>query len=297
MASKKIKDFLINDIFAPAGFESNEMEFIKAASDLTEVEISDELVKKFHDNMLSREAAKNNTELEKMFRSNHWADFADILDKRIAVDISQLEDTQRTTVKEIKNTPDKIGKLLEFMRVNKLKIEDSEIEKKYNELLSKHNTQQTTYEGEISDLRDNHQKELDDKDSKFTDYKIDNLIKAEINNYQLIDNIPGGKNYLAESNTNTIRSDSRFIVELENSGLVFNDRKDPTKKYFENNKEFVLKQVLDPLMKDWRKNSPGPSTKKTETSQESTPPRALTFHEMNQEKVKANQAEAVANLG
>jgi len=297
MASKKIKDFLINDIFASAGFEANEIEFINAASDLSEVEISDELVKKYHDNMLSREAAKNNTELEKMFRSNHWADFASILDKRIEVDISQLEDTQRTTVKEIKNTPDKIGKLLEFMRANKPKTEDSEIEKKYNELLSKHSGQQTTYEGEISNLRDAHQKELEDKDNKFTDYKIDNLIKAEINNIQLIDNIPGGKNYLAESNTNTIRNDPRFIVGLENSGLVFNDRKDPSKKYFEDNKEFVLKKVLDPLMKDWRKNSPGPSTEKTKIGQEAVAPRALTFQQIQAEKARVNLEEAAANLG
>ena len=297
MGKKKIKDFLINDIFAPAGFESNEMEFIKAASDLTEVEISDELVKKFHDNMLSREAAKNNPELEKMFRSNHWADFASILDKRIEVDISQLEDTQRTTVKEIKNTPDKIGKLLEFMRAKKPNKDDSEVEKKYNELLTKHNGQQKIYEGEISGLKDTYKQELIDKDNKFTDYKIDNLIKAEINNIQVIDNIPGGKNYLAESNTNTIRNDSRFIVGLENSGLVFNDRKDPTKKYFEDNKEFVLKQVLDPLMKDWRKNSPGPSTKKINTGQEATPSTPLTFQQIQAEKAKVNLVEAAGNLG
>jgi len=297
MASKKIKDFLISDIFASAGFKANEIEFINAASDLSEVEISDELVKKFHDNMLSREAAKNNTELEKMFRSDHWAEFAGILDRKMEGDISRLEDTQKATVNEIKNTPDKVGKLLEFLRVNKPKEEDSEIEKKYNELLSKHSGQQGAYEGEISSLRDTHQKELEDKDSKFTDYKIDNLIKAEINNYQLIDNIPGGKNYLAESNTNTIRNDSRFIVGLENSGLVFNDRKDPTKKYFEDNKEFVLKQVLDPLMKDWRKNSPGPSPKKTKLGPEPEPPRTLTFQQIQAEKAKSNLVEAAENLG
>jgi len=123
--AKKIKDFLINDIFASAGFAANEIEFINAASDLSEVEISDELVKKFHDNMLSREAAKNNTELEKMFRSDHWAEFASIVDKRIEGDISRLEETQKTTVKEIKNTPDKIGKLLEFLRTNKPNKDDS----------------------------------------------------------------------------------------------------------------------------------------------------------------------------
>ena len=76
---KKIKDFLITDIFASAGFEANEIEFINAASDISEIEISDELVTKFHDNMLSKEAAANNTELEKKFRTAHWAEFATII--------------------------------------------------------------------------------------------------------------------------------------------------------------------------------------------------------------------------
>jgi len=294
--AKKIKDFLINDIFASAGFAANEIEFINAASDLSEVEISDELVKKFHDNMLSREAAKNNTELEKMFRSDHWAEFASIVDKRIEGDISRLEETQKTTVKEIKNTPDKIGKLLEFLRTNKPVKDDSEIEKKYTELVSKHNTQQTTYESEISGLKDTHQQELTNKDNKFTDFKIDNIIKDEINDYNLIDNIPGGKNYLAESNTNTVRNDPRFIVGYENSGLVFKDRKDPTKIYFEDNKEFVLKQALGPLMKPWEKNSPGPSTKESKTSLDVPPTQALTFQQIQADKAKLNLAKAAAEI-
>ncbi len=297
---KKIKDFLIKDIFASAGFEANEIEFINAASDLSEVEISDELVKKFHDNMLSKDAAINSPELEKEIRPKLWAEFATILDQRLTKDaFGHLDEVQKTTVNEIKNTPDKVGKILEFLTAAKPSSDDSEVKKQLDDLLLKHNSQQKSYEDQIASLKDNHTGELGDKDKKFTNYKIENIIKSNINDRVLIDKIPGGKSYLADSTANVVRNDPRFIIGLNDSGsgLVFNDRKDPTKKYFENNKEIVLKQVLDPMMKEWEKNSPGPSPEKPPNSPNTPAPSNLTFHQMNAEKSKENLVVAAAEAG
>ncbi len=295
--AKKIKDFLIKDIFATAGFDANEIEFINAASDISEVEITDELIQKYHDNMLSKDAALNSPELEKQIRPKLWAEFATIIDQRLTKDaFTHLNEVQKTTVNEIKNTPDKIGKTLEFLTSIKPKEDDSEVQKKYDELILKNNSQQSTYETQISNINNTHKEEITSKDNKFTDYKIDNLVKSEINNYSLIDNIPGGKNYLADSTVVSVRKDPRFVLGLDDSGLVFNDRNDPTKKYFESNKQIVLKQVLEPLMKDWIKNSPGASTGKSTTVPEPQAASTMTFQQLNAAKATENLKTAVSEL-
>ncbi len=294
---QSIKDFLIKDVFSSAGFEANEIEFINAASNISEVEITDDLRQKYHDNMLSKEAALNSPDLEKQIRPKLWAEFATRIDQQLTKGaFTHLDEIQKTTVNEIKNTPDKLAKTLEFLTANKPNDDDSEVQKKYDELILKNNSQQSTYETQISTINDTHKGELTKKDNKFTDYKIDNLVKSEINNYSLIDNIPGGKNYLADSTVVSVRKDPRFVLGLEDSGLVFNDRNDPTKKYFENNKQIVLKQVLEPLMKDWIKNSPGPSPGKPTPTPEPATPSTLTFQQMNAAKARENLAEAAAEL-
>ena len=298
--AKKLKDFVV-DILSTAGIKSNEISFIGSASDINEVEISDELATKFHSNMFSIDAAKNNADLGKHFRTSHWAEFATIIDNRISTDaFPHLDDVQKTTLNEIKNTPDKVGKVLDFLAARKPKADDSELQKKYDALALKVTGDQSTYEGQMSTLKDSHSQELEKKDSEFKDYKINDLIKSNVNNRVLIDNIPGGKNYLAESTVVAIRKDPRFVLGLDSSGsgLVFNDRNDPTKKYFENNKEVVLDQVVGPIMKEgnWEKNSPGPPSTKNKPDP-IVPDRPLTFHEANAIKSRENAAEMVANRG
>lgn len=297
--AKKLKDFVV-DIFSTAGIKDNEISFIGSASDINEVEISDDLATKFHSNMFSIDAAKNNADLGKHFRTSHWAEFATIIDNRISTDaFPHLDEVQKTTLNEIKNTPDKVGKVLDLLISRKPKDDDSELQKKYDALALKVTGDQSTYEGRMSTLKDSHVKELEKKDSEFKDYKINDLIKSNVNDRVLIDNIPGGKNYLADATVVTIRKDPRFVLDLDSSGsgLVFKDRNDHTKKYFENNKEVVLDQVVGPIMKEgnWEKNSPGPPPTKNKPDL-IVPDRPLTFAQSQALKAKDNLIEAAAEL-
>lgn len=267
--AKKIKDFL-NDICTTAGIESTEMEAIKGASSLDEVELTDEFVEKFQEGILTRESAKVDEDLKKHFRTSHWAEFAGLIDQRINKINPLLSAEQVITIKEIENTPDKLEKAIEYVNATIIKAREdkpgdsAELEKKITTLESDKIKLQETHQEIIDGMTETHTKEIEGKDNRFIDYKLDNVIRDEILGRQLIDNIPGGKKFLADSLIRKVKELPDKIPTLLDTGSVeFHKRSDPTEKFFgKNRKEPSLSQVLDDEtdLKDFIKNSPGRPT-------------------------------------
>ena len=261
----KLKDLLLD---ISKKFDNNELISLAGASSVAEIEIEDDTlsdIKTKIDSLMSVDAAKNNTDLDKFFKDKNYSTIKDELLGNIDTDItstvkSLLGDDAVEKLKEKEFTGDKI-KL--FGELAKAALESKEPGDEKIKTINTELNKQIVELNKTNEKKDkDHIKELKKEKLGYTNTLIEKEFDAAFNKYNL------GDKYEGDLFRNALKTDIRQKVSkvakltLSEDGQVIprNPEDDGLELFVNGNKKVEnLGDLMDPLMKDHIKaNNVGP---------------------------------------
>ena len=261
----KLKDLILD---LSKKFSNNELVALAGASSIAEIEIEDTTlddIKTKMDGLMSIDAAKNNTDLDKFFKDKNYSTIKGELLGNIDTDItstvkSLLGDDAVEKLKEKEFTGDKI-KL--FGELAKAALESKEPGDEKIKTINTELNKQIVELNKTNEKKDkDHIKELKKEKLGYTNTLIEKEFDAAFNKYNL------GDKYEGDLFRNALKTDIRQKVSkvakltLSEDGQVIprNPEDDGLELFVNGNKKVEnLGDLMDPLMKDHIKaNNVGP---------------------------------------
>lgn len=120
------------------------------------------------------------------------------------------------------------------------------------------NAQLEALNNKIKEMESHHSEKLKSIEQERMNEKISNIFSKGINSKQLIDNIPGGKDYLIEAITNKARKS--YNLNLNDSDVSFMNKEDGTLEAYEENNKVTLDGYLKKELEPYIKKSDGTPT-------------------------------------
>lgn len=256
-----LKEFLldINKTLAIPGIEA-----LSTAADIAAIEIDDDTVSqttKKLGSLMTVDAAQNNTDLDKFFKTKHYGPIKGELLGNIDTDLMNsaktiLGEDSVDQFKEIEFTGDKIKK---FTELAKAQIESHDGGDEKIKLLNTNLNKQIADGKLASDkILNDHEKEVKKLIAGHNSDLINKEFDLAINQYTLGDKYTA-EDWMKTSLHENIRKQVKSITKLtlsEDKKVIPKNPDDVTMGLFVEGKEInTLKGVLDPLMKDFIKVS------------------------------------------
>jgi len=249
----KLKEWL-KQVTLPLFKTAEEADLFLAASDLTAVEVTDEMQKAFNDKYLTRERAVTDEELLKTLNKNARGLILDLVDARIKKIVPLLsEDDQKIFAAET-NTLNKLD-LLSAAMGNLGKNDDV---KKVSEAARKR-------EAELHEKISGFEEQIKQKDANFDKeikgVKLDYALRSMVAGFELAPEFSTDehKNFLAESTIHSLKSNYKLEFD-DKDERVIHLRKEvdgATVDVYEGNAKVSLTDVLKKKYEPYVKKSAG----------------------------------------
>lgn len=274
------------------------------ASGLKEIQLPDSFVQQFNKEFLTREAALNDKDIYDSHEKSVRGKFYGIMDNKVnqflAAFGDYLTDDQKNEIKNTVDTPSKLDLINKYAPTaiqEKLKTTSTakpteESQRKFEEELNK----------QIKATKEALEKEwtekLTAKEVEFNNDRISSVITQKIFSYNLIDNIPGGKEFLANAIINDLSKEHNLKYE-KGVGVHLRQKDNPEKEVFVNNTKMTVDTVLNEKLKEFVKKSDTTNTSTTSNRSPFPAPQKpatkMTLQEINMQRAREN-AEKLANL-
>jgi hypothetical protein len=302
-----VQEFL-KDLAVKGKIDQTNADFaaVIGASGLKEIELPPAFIDQFNKGFLTRDAALNDKDIYDTHEKTVRGKFYGILDNKVNQLISAfgdvLTDDQKAEIKNTPDTPTKFDLINKYVPVSvqeKLKttttgkpLSEEDKRKLEEDFNSKVKTEREAVAKEWEE-------KLKVKEHEFETDRINSAIAQKIFSYNLMDNIPGGKEYLADATINTLAKEYHLIYE-KNVGVHLRRKDDPEKEVFVNNTKQTIDTVLNDKLKEWVKKSDtaNASTQNQNRSPFTAPEKPvskMTLQEMNRQRAK-EEAVKLANL-
>lgn len=301
-----VQEFL-KDLAVKGKIDQSNPDFatVIGASGLKEIDLPQSFLDQFNKGFLTRAAAENDKDIYDAHEKTVRGKFYGILDNKANQLLSAfgdyLTDEQKAEIKNTVDTPTKydlINKYLPVSLQEKLKAtpagKPSEEDKRRLEedFNNKVKTERETIEKEWTE-------KLKARENEFETERINSVIAQKIFSYNLLDNIPGGKEYLADAKINTLAKKFHLVYE-KGVGVHLRQKDNPEKDVFVNNTKQTIDTVLDDELKEWVKksdttNNSNQSPNRSPFTVPEKPASKMTLQEMNRIRAK-EEATKLANL-
>jgi hypothetical protein len=303
-----VQEFL-KDLAVKGKIDQSNPDFatVIGASGLKEVELPQVFIDQFNKGFLTKDAALNDKDIydthEKTARGKLFGIMDNKVNQFLAAFGDYLTDEQKAEIKNTPDTPTKLDLINKYGPVaiqEKLKTtttagKPSEEDKRKLE---------EEFNAKVKATREEVEKEwtekLKAKEQEHQAEQVSNFIAQKIFSYNLLDNIPGGKDFLADATIHSLAKEYTLIYE-KGVGVHLRRKDDPEKEVFVNNTKMTVDTVLNEKLKDYVKKSDTASNGATSTPNRSPfsapekPASKMTLQEMNRQKAK-EEAVKLANL-
>jgi hypothetical protein len=301
-----VQEFL-KDLAVKGKIDQSNPDFatVIGASGLKEIELPQSFLDQFNKGFLTRDAALNDKDIYDTHEKTVRGKFYGILDNKVNQLLSSfgeyLTDEQKAEIKNTVDTPTKydlINKYLPSSLQEKLKAtpagKPSEEDKRRleEEFNNKVKAERETVEKEWAE-------KLKIKEQEFETDRITSAITQKIFSYNLLDNIPGGKDFLANATINDLSKEYHLVYE-KGVGVHLRRKDDPEKDVFVNNTKQTVDTVLNEKLKEWVKksdttNNGNQTQNRSPFTAPEKPTSKMTLQEINRMKAK-EEAAKLANL-
>ena len=276
------------------------------ASSLKEIDLPASFIDQFNKGFLTRDAALNDKEIYDNHEKQVRGKFYGVLDNKVNQFLQafgeHLTDEQKNEIKNTPDTPTKLDLINKYLPVSvQEKLKTTTTGKPLSE--EEKRKLEDEFNGKIKTEKEAIAKEWEEKlkvkEREFESDRINSVITQKIFSYNLLDNIPGGKDFLASAISNDLSKDFHLVYE-KGVGVHLRRKDDPEKEVFVNNTKQTVDTVLTDKLKDWIKKSDttttnSGSTTKNPFSTNQKPAGKMTLQEANRLKVMENAEKLVAH--
>lgn len=236
--------------------DNEDLQVLTAASALNEIEIPESLSGAISKGFYTKEAAKNDKEIQDFYyekiSKGIYSNFDEVIEQ--GLESLPLSDEQKELIRGKETSTQKQRELLKAVANLKKGKSDVDVEK--------FNTQIQELNEQLKKAKETHNQELENIKKQSYDNETNFLIKNKILSAPLIDKIPGGKDFLAEATINKVRS-TYHIERDDKNNILIKDKDDPTREVYVDNEKVDFDKLLSNELHDFIKRSeepkPGPT--------------------------------------
>lgn len=248
----KASDFIAN-LAKLAGVED-----VNLSESLGEAEISEDLVGSIQGAILTRDAAKNDGAIKDHFNNLLQAKINEPLKNLLKSEVGDNEELKNVVYADANDTAVKrLNALLAHTKNQKSKpaASDTKLQKEVDRL-----------NGEIRTMQENHSTAVKELKTGFNNERITDKVRATILKQNLVDNIPGGKDYLTSAASSKLRD--KYALVLNEGKVEVRTKENPELLVYEQNEPLTLEGAIKGEIKDFIKksndprNNPNPSNPK-----------------------------------
>lgn len=254
---------LINDLAIKAGIDSNNPEFkaLLSSPALMQVPIPDVVTEAINTGLYTRDAALNSKEIYDQHEKQARGRFYGIMDNKVGQFLTAfdeyLTDEQKGEIKKQDNTPSKldlINKYLPTALAEKFKQDNNSKKPNEGEIRRLEEEYNTKIKTEKEAVQSEWEQKVTQLQTEFEHERINSYLAQKIFSHNLIDNIPGGKDFLANAIFNDLTREYHLKHE-KGVGVLLLRKDDPEKEVFINNTKQTIDTVLSEKLKDFVKKS------------------------------------------
>jgi hypothetical protein len=226
---------------------------------LDSIEINDELSSILTSGLMGMEEAKNNQELQDHFYNKIKGGIYKNVDDVTNSSISSLglSEEEKETVMSGDSELKRLKTLISIAQ-NKAKEGGKSGSKEANEQIQALNQQ-------ISEIKEAHKKELKNKEIEAKNSQLNSTLKYKILGQNLINEIPGGKDFLAEATINNIKKQVHLDF-AEDGSIEVKQKADPSLEVFEGGNKVTIEKILakelEQFIKKTDSGEPKPASQK-----------------------------------
>lgn len=247
---------LFKQLAQKAGLDltSSDFQTFISASSLREIEVPETVLNNLNKGLMNKDAAINNPDVYSEIDKKAWGRHMSIMDRKLTKILDGLPDLltqeQKDEILGAEETHLKYELLTKYLPQNvQEKIKAIPAGKKSDEEIRKI---ESDYNSKIKQINEEWEGKWKQKEQEIKQKDISNTLTQKIFGYNLVDNIAGGKDYLANAIISELSN--TYHLEKSDSGLDLRRKDDPTKEVYSDNNEKVtietlLAQKLEPFVK------------------------------------------------
>jgi hypothetical protein len=238
------------------------------ANEVLAIDIDDDIETKLIGGLYTKEAAKNDREIQDFYYEKIEKGIYDKVDDVVLNQFKEfgIDDSVKEEVTALDSPMKRLKGLMKAAKDKKpaAKVDNTEIEKLHVQ---------------IKELNEAHNLDISEIKEKQKQETINFLGKNKVFSHKLVDNIPGGKNFLADATINKLSKDYHLNIN-DNQEIEVKTKADPSMDVFVDNEKVsfdaLLLKELDPFIKrNDDPPKPGPSRKPSVQADD----KPMTFHQ------------------
>ena len=265
----KVNEFL-RSIFEATEIKNNDLEAALQASGLKEVEIPDEVTKKFNDFYMTPERAMNDPEINKKLKTKHWGYFADTVEKEFKNIVALLPEEVKTKYYAI--PADQTNGIYDRLKI----LQEGVAHINTNGSTDEVKKVKETHRKEVEALNEAIKREKEERENQVKEFEntkksiaLDFALRQKVSGFKLATDFdkPKIKDVIINSTIESLKKD--YKLDLENDTILFRNKEDGD--VYEGNQKVTLEKFLEKELEPYTvKNNSG-------TPPPSAPPTGPTY--------------------
>lgn len=236
------------------------------------IEVPEELKTKLIGNLYTKDAAKNDKEIQDFYYSK--------IQKGIYDNVNDVTDTYLSEFKLPEDVVVEINKDDSPLRRLKTLLNHAKSVKPEK---VQDNAQLEKLNNEIKAMKEAHEAEIKSKAEEVRNQKLGFLVKTKVFKENLVDP-PGGKEYLAKALYDKLSTS--YHLDTAEDDIIIKQKEDPTMDVFENNEKLTFDKVLSKELQPFIKKNDEP-IKPHERRKFEPQTKPKTYHDMIRQNAKS----------
>ena len=239
----KVNEFL-RTVFEATEIKNNDLEAALQASGLKEVELPDEVVKKFNDFYMTPDRAMSDPEITKKLKTKHWGYFADTVEKEFKAIVNLLPEEFKTKYYGIPQ--DQVNGIYDRLKILQEGVASVNVNGSTDDIKKVKDTHRKEVEAlneAIKQQKEKAENQVKEFESTKKSIALDFALRQKVSGFKLGADFdkPKIKDVIINSTIESLKKD--YKLDLENDTILFRNKEDGD--VYEGNQKVTLEKFLE----------------------------------------------------
>jgi hypothetical protein len=241
----KVNEFL-RTVFEATQIKDNDLEAALQASGLKEVELPDEVVKKFNDFYMTPDRAMSDPEIAKKLKTKHWGYFADTVEKEFKAIVNLLPEEIKTKYYAIPQ--DQVNGIYDRLKILQEGVASINVNGSTDDIKKvkeTHRQEVAALNEAIKKVKEDQEKQVSEFEKTKKDIALDFALKQKVSAFKLASDFdkPKIKDVIINSTIESLKNGYKLDFDKDNQSILFRNKEDGD--VYEGNVKVTLEKFLE----------------------------------------------------